>query len=129
VRKYNVPARDPRKLARAVQLFAQDIKFFREFPEVIAAPWITSKWGIGDCDDKSRLIAAVLKSFRVPVRLVYLTYKRPKEPGNVSHVYPEAFLGNEWVALESVRVWPLGKNAKDMLVKRGRPFESFTMEI
>ncbi len=129
VRKYDVPARDPVKLARAVQLFAQNIKFFREFPEVIAAPWVTSQWGIGDCDDKSRLIAAVLKSFRIPVRLIYLTYKRPKEPGNVSHVYPEAFLGNDWVALESVRQWPMGKNAKMMLENKGRAFEVFNMEI
>ena len=129
VRKYDVPARDPRKLARAVQLFAQNIKFFREYPEVIAAPWVTAHWGIGDCDDKSRLIAAILKSFRIPVRLVYMTYAKGTEPGNVSHVYPEALLDNEWTALESVRPWPMGKSAKQTLDAKQRPYSHFSMEI
>ena len=127
--KYDVPARDTRKLARAVQLYAQDIKFFREFPEVIAAPWVTSKWGIGDCDDKSRLIAAVLVSFRVPVRLVYLTYKRQNAPGNVSHVYPEVLVDGEWLAMESVRAWPLGKSAQALLDSKGRKYEIFTLDM
>jgi hypothetical protein len=127
VRKYNVPARDQRRLARAVQLYAQSIKFFREFPEVIAAPWVTADWGIGDCDDKSRLIAAVLKSFRIPVRLVFVTYR--KSTGTVSHVYPEVQLDGEWLAAESVQTWPLGKDPLDVIAKRGLPYSFFKLDI
>jgi hypothetical protein len=140
VRTYNVAARDQRGLTRAVQLHAQKIKFFREFPEVIAAPWITDEWGIGDCDDKSRMIASVLKSFRIPVRLVFVTFKK-KAGMTVSHVYPEVFLGasaggdsssgssTKWLAVESVQPWPLGKDPIEMLARKGLPFTSFKVDI
>jgi hypothetical protein len=128
VRKYNVTARDLRSLARAVQLHAQSIKFFREFPEVIAAPWITDEWGIGDCDDKSRMIAAVVKSFRIPVRLVFVTFQ--KRPGmNVSHVFPEIELDGKWMAAESVQPWPLGKDPIEMLKRKGTSYTSFKVDI
>ena len=64
IRKYDVPERDDAALARAVQVYSQDhIKFFREAPERFASPMRTIAWGIGDCDDKSLFIAAVLRSF------------------------------------------------------------------
>lgn len=129
VRKYNVPARDQEKLARAVQLFAQDIKFFREYPEVIAAPWVTAQWGIGDCDDKSRMIASILKSFRMPVRLVYVTFIKKEGQPATSHVYPEANINGKWEALESVQKWPIGKNAIDLIIKKGYKYNSFSTEI
>lgn len=128
VSKYNVTARDQKALARAVQLYAQDIKFFREFPEVIAAPWVTADWGIGDCDDKSRLIAAVLKSFRLPVRLVFVTFQK-KTGQVVSHVFPEVQLGPSWHALESVQRWPMGKDPIEMLTRKGLPFTQFKVDI
>jgi transglutaminase-like putative cysteine protease len=128
VSKYNVPARDQRGLVRAVQLHAQAIKFFREYPEIIAAPWVTDDWGIGDCDDKSRMIAAVVKAFRIPVRLVFVTFT--KKTGNtVSHVFPEVQLGSDWLAVESVQPWPLGKSPIKMLEAKGLPHTSFTVDI
>jgi transglutaminase-like putative cysteine protease len=129
VRKYDVPARDQESLARAVQLYAQSIKFFREFPEVIAAPWVTAEWGIGDCDDKSRMVAAVLKSFRMPVRLVYVTFIKKEGKPPTSHVYPEVQLGGKWRALETVQPWPIGKNAIELMDRKGYKYSSFTTEI
>jgi transglutaminase-like putative cysteine protease len=128
VRKYNVTARDQRALVRAVQLHAQAIKFFREFPEIIAAPWVTDQWGIGDCDDKSRMIAAVVKSFRIPVRLVFVTFIK-KAGMRVSHVYPEVQLDGRWLPVESVQPWPLGKDPIEMLTRKGMPFTSFKVDI
>jgi len=128
VRKYDVAARDQVALARAVQLYAQSIKFFREFPEVIAAPWVTADWGIGDCDDKSRLIAAVLKSFRMPVRLVFVTFRKG-DKGTVSHVFPEVQLGAQWLALESVQPWPIGKDPIAMLDSKGWQHTEFRLDI
>lgn len=128
MRTYNVTARDQRGLVRAVQLHAQKIKFFREFPEVIAAPWITDEWGIGDCDDKSRMIAAVVKSFRIPVRLVFVTFQ--KRPGmKVSHVFPEIELAGKWLPAESVQPWALGKDPIEMLKRKGTAYTSFKVVI
>jgi transglutaminase-like putative cysteine protease len=115
-------------LARAVQLHAQKIKFFREYPEIIAAPWVTDDWGIGDCDDKSRMIAAVLKAFRIPVRLVFVTFT--KQSGQtVSHVFPEVQLDNTWLPVESVQPWPLGKDPIAMLQSKNLPHTSFKLDI
>lgn len=128
VRKYNVEARDQKSLARAVQLYAQSIKFFREFPEVIVAPWVTADWGIGDCDDKSRLIAAVLKSFRMPVRLVFVTFRKGDKPP-VSHVFPEVQFDKQWLPLESVQPWPMGKDPIAMLEAKGWQHTLFRLDI
>lgn len=135
IQKYKVPTRSPRQLSRAFQLFSQnEILFFREFPEVNAAPWVTAKWGIGDCDDKSRLIAALLKSFRIPVRLTYMTFIKP-DGQTLSHVWPEVLLADDdknphspqnWYALESVRPWPLGKSALDAIKAKNLKFSTFT---
>lgn len=107
-----VPARDPVRLARAFQLYsARKIKFFRERPERFASALRTLTWGIGDCDDKARFIAALLRTFRIPVRLKFLHITMP-DGKTVGHVYPEAWLPypkeSNWVALESVREYPLG---------------------
>jgi len=110
----NVPARDPVKLARVVQLYsARKIKFFRERPERFQSAIRTVVWGIGDCDDKARFIAASLRTFRIPTRLKFLYITLP---GNklVGHVYPQAWLPfpdpskSQWVSLESVREYPMG---------------------
>ena len=129
IRKYKVPARDPFKLARAVLLAAQAIKFFRECPEVNAAPWVTQQWGIGDCDDKSRYIAALLRHFQVPVRLVYMSFRSDKR--SMAHVWPEAQIGpnHTWLALESVRPWPIGKSALDLVKRKGWPHKVFRVTI
>lgn len=134
IEKYKVPERSPRQLARAFQLYSQnDIKFFREFPEVNAAPWITAKWRIGDCDDKARLIAALLKSFRIPVRLAFVTFTGP-DGGTKSHVWPEYGDVNvdgqpTWFALESVRPWPLGKSPLDVIRAKGFRHNHFEVVI
>lgn len=121
---YNVPARDPEALAKAIQHYsAHHIKFFRERPERFQSPMRTVAWGIGDCDDKSIFVAASLRSFRVPVRLVILRLlikdpkTRKKKP--VGHVYPEAYLDGEWVALESVRPYPWGHDPAAVAKARG----------
>lgn len=126
LRQYHVPERDPAALARAIQLYAQQhVKFFRERPERFTNPVRTLQWGFGDCDDKSILIATVLRSFRVPVRLTFMRYIKPMPDGTtrtISHVYPEAKLNGVWTALESVHPWPMGKDpAQESLAKGYTP--------
>ena len=119
----DVQARDPVALARAIQDYsAYHIKFFRERPERFQSPMRTIAWGIGDCDDKSIFIGASIRSFRIPCRLTILRLLVDGE--RVGHVYPEAWLGESWVPLESVRPVPWGHNPaviaakRDYLVKR-----------
>ena len=124
IREANVPARDPAALARAVQKYAQDhVKFFRERPERFASPLRTLSWGIGDCDDKTILIATVLRSFRIPVRAVFIRYVSREKDGSekqVSHVFPEFRDTNgQWLALESVHDWAMGDSPLERARKRG----------
>lgn len=119
-----VPARDPVALARAIQLFsARYIKFFRERPERFQSAIRTICWGIGDCDDKARFVAASLRTFRIPVRLkvLHMTLPNGKKLG---HVYPQAWLPfpgqtSQWVALESVREYPMGYDPETKALAKG----------
>lgn len=128
-----VPERDEVALARAVQLVAQQgIKYFREFPERWQSPIRTIKWRIGDCDDKSILIASMLRSFRIPVRLKFVRFVRSELVNGVpvgvriAHVYPQAYLRGKWESLESVQPWPLGKDPEDVLRSRGYQVQAET---
>jgi transglutaminase-like putative cysteine protease len=130
LREYAVPERDPGAFARAVQRYAQEhIRFFRERPERFASPLRTIQWGFGDCDDKSSFIATVLRSFRIPVRLVFVRYRKRNPDGTtkrISHVYPQAEVDGKWLALESVHPWPMGK---DPVIEARRKGYSPTVEI
>jgi len=124
IKAQNVPGNDPVALAKAVQKFAQDrVKFFRESPDRWQSPSRTLAWGIGDCDDKTILIACILRSFRIPVRLVFIrfTSKKGKKQG---HVFPVAFVGGKWVCLESVRPVPFGFKPIPFLRKRGAKIDA-----
>lgn len=119
----NVPARDPVRLARVIQLYSiRFIKFFRERPETFRSAMRTIVMRIGDCDDKARFIAASLRSFRVPVRLKFIRIRIPLKNGTIrtlGHVYPLAYLNGHWVALESVRMHPMGYDPELRARKRG----------
>lgn len=121
---YRVPARDPAALARAVQLYsARRIKFFRERPERFQSALRTVAWGIGDCDDKARFIAASLRTFRIPVQLKFLHLTLP-DGRALGHVYPRAFIDGQWTALESVREYPFGYDPEIKLLKKGLNIKS-----
>jgi transglutaminase-like putative cysteine protease len=119
----NVPARDPKRLARAIQLYsARKIKFFRERPERFQSPLRTVAFGIGDCDDKSIFIASSLRTFRIPVRLKFMRYDAQQENGSmmrVGHVWPEAMIDGKWIPLESVREYPWGYDPMMQAKKNG----------
>lgn len=124
IRKGNVPGRDERALARTVQVYSQKyIKFFRERPERFTSPMRTIAWGFGDCDDKSIVIATILRSFRIPVRLKFIRFDMLNPDGSikqkVSHVYPLAKLDGKWEALESVHPWPLGMDPEQKALEKG----------
>lgn len=114
-----VPERDTRRLARAIQKFTQrHIKYFREAPERWASPLRTLAWRLGDCDDKAILISSILRGFRVPMRLKFLRFRMP-DGRKFSHVYPQAKLDGRWEALESVRPYALGADPETLARARG----------
>ena len=124
IERAKVPARDEVALARAVRRFAtQRVKFFREYPERFVSPLRTIVWGIGDCDDKSILIASMLRGFRIPVRLKFLRLTLPNKT-RVGHVYPQALLDGQWVALESVRPYPWGYDPEQRAREKGFKVET-----
>jgi hypothetical protein len=99
----NIPARDEESLARYIQLFVKKhIKFFREYPERWQSPLQTLALGLGDCDDKTILVASILRSFRLPIKLIFLRFES-KDGKKYSHVFPKVKLNNRWFALETVQ--------------------------
>ena len=110
IKDKNIPERDNLALSKAVLDYAQNnIKFFREKPERFTSPLRTIIWGLGDCDDKSIFIGTILRSFRIPVKLGFITYY-PKPGIKKAHVLPYANIDNKWISLESVHKWPIGKD-------------------
>ena len=65
--------------------------------ETLATPCRTLEIQTGDCDDQAAAIAAVLTTLGFPVRFVAVGFA----PGQFSHVFAEARLGNQWVPLET----------------------------
>jgi hypothetical protein len=121
IRLNNIPARDEKSLVRYIQLFVQQkIKFFREYPERWQSPLQTLALGIGDCDDKTILVGSILRSFRIPVQLVFLRFSNiPGKPA-FAHVYPRAKIDGKWIAVETVRdQFKLGDDPEAMAKKKG----------
>lgn len=129
IKLMNIPERDELALARGIQKFAQyKIKFFREKPERFASPLRTIVWGIGDCDDKSIVIASILRTFRIPIKLKFIRYEKKQEDGTIkkiSHVYPLAKINGSWAALESVHKWQLGDDPEHRALAKGLRPEVF----
>lgn len=122
IRELNIPERDNLALVKGFQKFVQqNIKFFRERPERWASPVRTIQWGIGDCDDKTIVLATLLRSFRLPVRLKFIRFISPKTKKKVSHVYPQVGLNGKWVTLETVQQWPPGKDGEKLLNQKNIP--------
>jgi transglutaminase-like putative cysteine protease len=123
IRDHDLPERDPRAFVETLLRYVQEhVQFVRERPERFASPLRTLEWGIGDCDDKAIVIATVLRSLRIPVRLKFLTFEQRDPSGtpiHYSHVYPEVKLNGAWLAMESVRPMALGEDPAHAAQQRG----------
>lgn len=65
--------------------------------ETLSDPVTTLQQLCGDCDDKSTLLAAMLQAIGVPTRFVLTGY----QDRNFEHVFLEAFVGDDWIALDA----------------------------
>lgn len=86
---------------RAIFAWVRDeVRFLLEHGEQVLTPGRVLLWRLGDCDDRSGLVAAMLQSIRVPWRLKLLARQiggrlRPY------HIWPQALVGGEWIDLET----------------------------
>ncbi len=98
---------------RTVGEFVRDhIRYVRDpvGTELVQTPEATMELKSGDCDDKSTLAAAMLRSIGHPVRFVAIGFA----PQQYSHVFLETKIhrkngGYPWMAVETTEPWPIGR--------------------
>jgi transglutaminase-like putative cysteine protease len=117
IQKYDIPQRNEKELVITLHRFVQDyIKYFRENPERFVSPIRVLEWRIGDCDCKTGLLASLVRSFRIPVRLKIIRFKLNGK--RVAHIYPQAKLEKQWWSLETVNKWPIGADLETLLKQK-----------
>lgn len=97
----DVPERDYAGELRALQNWVRDeIRYTRDpvGAEMVQTPKRTLVTGMGDCDDKSTLLAAMLQSVGIPAR--FAAVGMDGQP--YSHVFVEAKLGTRWIPCETI---------------------------
>lgn len=105
----DLPQYDTVGEVRALHAFVRDhIRYTNDIRnvELIQTPKATLEMGVGDCDDKSTLLASLLESIGRPTRFVAIAMKPSDQ---FSHVYVETRLGVDakgrprWVPLETIK--------------------------
>ena len=102
--------------------------------ELLQSPEVTLQRLAGDCDDHTALVCALLSVLGYQTRIVAVGFER----GLFAHVYSEALIAGRWVAVETIKPWPLGK-APPRVVERmvldvdapalGQPLAGFLSSI
>jgi len=90
----------------ALHAFVRDSIRYTNDPldmELVRTPRAILEMGVGDCDDKSILLASLLRSIGRPSRYVAIEMKGL---AGYSHVYVETPLGKRWIPLETIK--PVG---------------------
>jgi transglutaminase-like putative cysteine protease len=103
----HIPGKDWVGEARAIHAFVRDEIIYRLDPnetEMIRTPAKVLEAGIGDCDDKATLAAALLEAAGHPARFVAVGFA----PGELTHVYVETRIGDRWFAVETTELVDFG---------------------
>ena len=104
IRSSSVPAYDWGGEVRAIYNWVlHNIRFTRDVQgkeTLHAAPEIL-RLGIGDCDDFTILICSLLGTIGHKCRI--LTISKPEDERNFSHVFPQVFVGGQWLTLDAAR--------------------------
>ena len=107
------PSKDAWAEAEALFEFVRDrIRYTRDVHgvETLSTPQKKLEAGLGDCDDQSTLLAALLESVGYPTRFVVAGYSGPTP----EHVYLQVLLGDPdsgdgvWVDCDPTESGPLG---------------------
>ena len=104
LRGANAPEHNPRAEAKAIfKWVRRNIRFVAESEETLRPVEEILRVQAGDCDDiNGILLPSLLLSVGIPVRLVTVAVE-PDAPKAFSHIYAEAFLDGEWVAMDAAR--------------------------
>lgn len=110
---------------RAVFEFARDRVRYTRDPqgvELLKAPRVTLAHMAGDCDDKSTLLAALVRALGNPTRVAFRAIgTNPLAPGAYSHVYVVARVQGQDVAMDPT---PTGAQLGwEYPLRVGRPME------
>lgn len=92
----------------ALHAFVRDSIRYTNDPidfELLRTPRAILEMGVGDCDDKSILLSALLRCIGRPSRYVAIAMDGL---GTFSHVYVETPMGKRWIALETIKPVGLG---------------------
>lgn len=103
----NLPQYDNVAAVRALHAFVRDcVRYTGDIAgvETLQTPKATLELGVGDCDDKSLLLATLLQSINLPARFVAVAMN----DGGYTHVLVETRRGNRWVPLETIRPVEVG---------------------
>lgn len=98
-----LPQGDKAAEVRALHAFVRDhIRYTNDTRgvETVQTPQATLELGIGDCDDKSILLASMLECIGRPSRFVAVAFG---DPPRYSHVLVETLLGKSWFPLETIK--------------------------
>lgn len=105
---WTAPERD--ELAEVSALFdwvRDSVRYVRDVHalETLSDPAITLARRLGDCDDQSTLLAAMLESVGYPTRFVIGAFAAP---GAWDHVWMQVFAGGQWIDADPTEHQPLG---------------------
>ena len=104
---YQTPQFSDDAEARALFEYVRDrIRYVRDVAgvETLTDPVITLQRMVGDCDDQTTLLAALLESVGYPTRFVMAGYQSRE----FEHVYMQALIHGEWVNMDPTQHEPMG---------------------
>lgn len=102
------PERDGCSEIDAIHAYVRDsIRYQRDVVgvETLATPSVTLARRVGDCDDQTALLGALLESVGYPTRLVIAAYNRPE---HWEHIYLQVLCDQQWVDLDATEHQPMG---------------------
>jgi transglutaminase-like putative cysteine protease len=81
--------------------------------ETLSTPDKTLIGKIGDCDDQTTLLAALLESVGYPTRFVIAGYHGQ----DYEHVYLQVWAGDQWINMDATEPYPMGWEAPAATIK------------
>lgn len=105
---FMTPAKDEFAEADAVFQYVRDtIRYTRDVygVETLSTPDKTLQTRVGDCDDKTTLLATMLECVGFPTRFVVTGYE---QPGCFQHVYLQVWIQGQWIDADSTEPYELG---------------------
>ena len=104
----DVPAKDSAGEARAIFYYVRDmIRYTADVRDVetVKTPDAVIETAMGDCDDKSTLVATLLEAVGFTTRFVAIGFD---SAGIFDHVLAQVRLGTRWVSLETTEPVEMG---------------------